>query len=197
LLTIFVISLVAGLALGLVLGGRPRRLAELHLRGLSLALVGVLIQAGMGGVPHSIRPAILVCSLVLVAAWLLLNREQRRGVALGLGAIGVGFTLNAIVIVANGVMPVEPSARDAAGLSGRINVSQGHYAKHLLAGRGTRLALLDDRISIRALHAVVSVGDLVLLAGIVGVIAFAMCGNAASPNTARQPTLGPSRIGAS
>jgi len=193
-LTLFGIALAAGLALGIALGGRPRRLAELRLRGQSLALAGVLIQVAMGRMPRSLRPTALGLSLVLVATWLAVNRTQPRGVALGFAAVGAGLALNAIVIVANGMMPVEPAALRGAGISGSVNVAQGHHAKHLLAGSSTRLAFLDDRLPIRALHAVVSVGDLVLLAGIAGVIAFAMRPGHSSPLVATQAAPAPTRV---
>jgi hypothetical protein len=146
-------------------GGRVRRIADAELRwtwllflGLALQLGvdlaagrGLLADAGGGGL------ALLVTSQVLVVAWLAANRHL-PGVLL----VAVGLGLNALVMAANGAMPVDPAAMRALGL-GELEVPPG---KHTLLTDGTRLPWLADVIPLPPLRSIVSVGDLVLALGL-------------------------------
>jgi hypothetical protein len=157
--------LLLAIVVSTVLGGRVHRIADAHLRQVWLLFVGLALQlgvdlaagrglledAGSGGL------ALLVTSQVLVVAWLALNRQLP-----GVWLVAVGLGLNAIVMAANGAMPVDPAAMRALGL-GELEVPPG---KHTLLTDGTRLPWLADIIPIRPLRSIVSVGDLVLALGL-------------------------------
>ena len=102
--------LVAALLLGWARGGTLERLGDLPLRGRLLvpaALVAQVAGALVGGPAY---PLGLAAGAGLAAAFLLRNRGTR-----GTGLVGLGFAANALVVVANGAMPVslEASAREA------------------------------------------------------------------------------------
>jgi hypothetical protein len=79
----------------------------------------------------------------------------------GMVLVLLGFGLNALVIIANGGMPVSPDALVAVG--GSPTVDPG---KHQLLTDGSSLAFLADVIPVRVLSTVVSIGDIILAAGV-------------------------------
>ena len=146
-------ALVLGVVAGLLAGGRASRLAELHIRwwpllvgGLALRLIApafgefaaILYVAGFAGV-------------VAVAA-------ADRAIA-GMPLIALGAALNALVVAANGGMPVDPGALEAAG------AAMPDDRLHILLDETTRLAPLADVIPLAVVRSVYSIGDVVLAAG--------------------------------
>jgi hypothetical protein len=153
------------LAVSAVRGGRLRRIAEAPLHhpwllfsGLALQL-GVDLAAGRGWLPDAGAGglALLVTSQLLVVAWLGLNRHLP-----GVWFVAAGLALNAVVMAANGAMPVDPGAMRALGL-GELEVPPG---KHTLLTDTTRLPWLADVIPVPPLRSIVSVGDLGLAVGL-------------------------------
>ncbi len=71
-------------------------------------------------------------------------------------------------------MPVSLHAAGQVGASPGMDVADGHLSKHVAAGRDTDLWWLGDVIPIRPLASVISVGDVVIVAGIVLVVAAGM-----------------------
>ena len=146
-------------------GGRLRRIADarLHLPWLlfaGLALqIGVDVAAGRGVLADASAAglALLVLSQVLVVAWLVINRHLP-----GVGLVAAGLAMNAAVIAANGAMPVDPEAMRALGL-GELEVPPG---KHTLLTDGTRLPWLADILPLPPLRSIISVGDIVIAAGL-------------------------------
>lgn len=146
-------------------GGRLRRIADAQLRlpwllfaGLALQ-IGVDVAAGRGVLADASTTGLglLIGSQVLVVAWLVINRTL-PGVAL----VALGLALNAVVIAANGAMPVDPAAMRALGL-GELQVPPG---KHTLLTDATRLPWLADIFPLPPLRSIISVGDIVLAAGL-------------------------------
>lgn len=153
------------LAVSAVRGGRLRRIAEAPLHhpwllfsGLALQL-GVDLAAGRGWLPDAgvAGLALLVASQLLVVAWLVHNRHLP-----GVWLVAAGLALNALVMTANGAMPVDPDAMRALGL-GELEVPPG---KHTLLTAATRLPWLADVIPLPPLRSIVSAGDLVLAVGL-------------------------------
>lgn len=158
--------IVIAVAVSYVRGGRLRRLAEAPLRATWLLFLGLGLQlavdlaAGRGLLADAsaLGLTLLIVSQVLVVGWLLLHRELP-----GVWLVALGLALNAVVIAANGAMPVDPNAVRALGL-GELEVPLG---KHTLLTDDTRLPWLADVIPIPPLRSIVSVGDLVIAVGLI------------------------------
>ncbi|WP_225833408.1 DUF5317 family protein [Streptomyces sp. NK08204] len=87
-------------------------------------------------------------------------------------AVG-GALLNALASAADGRMPYGPCAAAAAGPA-----AGPRTAKNVSAGHTVRLLALGDTIPVPALHAVISIGDILLAASAVLLISTAMHHNA-------------------
>lgn len=163
--------LVIAVAVGYARGGRLHRLADSGLGWNWLLVVGfglqglVNVAAARWGLPDLPATALLVVSHLLVLGWIVLNR-YRPGMVL----IFVGLALNAAVITANGGMPVDPDAIDSAGLR-PVEQLEG---KHTLMNDGTRLPYLADIIPMPPLRTIISIGDIVLAAGLIPLIGHLM-----------------------
>jgi hypothetical protein len=151
------VSYARGGRLG-VLADAPIRAPWLLFLGLG-AQLGVDLAAGRGYLADAggAGLTILVLSQVLVVGWLLLHRHLA-----GVWLVALGLALNAVVIAANGAMPVDPAAVRALGL-GELEVPIG---KHTLLTEGTRLPWLADIIPVPPLRSIVSVGDIVIAVGL-------------------------------
>lgn len=153
----------AAVIVGYVLGGRLARLADAGLRANVLLFVGLALQvtvdvlAGRGLVDGWPATATLVVSQVIVGAWIVAN-IRHPGMALVLG----GLVLNAVVIAANGAMPVSADALATTGLADPGDI----VGKHELMTDDTRFAFLADVIPLPPLRTVISVGDVVLALGL-------------------------------
>lgn len=151
------------LVVGWLRGGRLGNLAHVTLRSSWMVLAGFAAQlllawltaradpAGVAGLP------LLVLSQVLLLGFLWRNR-----LLTGMPLVLAGFLLNAVVIIANGAMPVAPAALEA--VSGRPAALVP--GKHQLLGADDALPWLADVLPIPLLRTVVSVGDVVLAAGV-------------------------------
>lgn len=144
------------------------------LRRPALAFGAVALQAAPGlpgGHLLALRPWLVGTSGVLMAAWFVANLRSARGLLRwGLGIALVGAAMNLVVMAPNGGMPVSKAALEAID-GGHVDVADGHLYKHRLAGEGTILAPLGDVIPVRPLRMAASVGDVVLLVGLLGVAA--------------------------
>jgi MFS family permease len=165
-------GIALGLVLGLVLGGRIERLAEIRLRylwPLFLAVIlrfgtEILLNAGVGVVDTLRLPLFAVAyGLLVFTLW------SNRGYP-GLALAFVGVSANAIVIVWNlGYMPVWLPALQASGLPMHLE-----SPLHLMLAAGTpadffrHLGPLSDVVPIPLwpVQNVASVGDLFLSAGL-------------------------------
>jgi hypothetical protein len=135
------VALVVGVAAGLLTGGRLANLGLRSFRAVPLLAVGAVLQA----VDSPLALTVSYACLVLFAA---ANLHVP-----GFGLLAVGLLLNAVVVVANGGMPVHGG--DPA-LTGK------HHAEH----GGDVLTFLDDRIDVAPLGEVLSLGDVVLAVGL-------------------------------
>lgn len=165
-----VIVLGVGVTIGYLRGGRLSRIAEivvwswLLLVGLALQ-VAVQATASRGQLPSLVGTGLLLASQLLVAVWVVLNRYRP-----GMPLIFLGLLLNAVVLAANGAMPVAPEAIAAIGLPGVEPVP----GKHEIMTDGTRLRYLADVVPLPPLRTIVSVGDIVLGAGIIPLLSHLM-----------------------
>lgn len=158
--------LLLAIALSYIRGGRLTRIADAELRGNVLLFSGLALQlavdvaAGRGwlGDATLLGWSVLLVSQLLVVGWLVGNR-QLPGVAL----VAAGLALNAVVIAANGAMPVAPAAMRVLGVD-HLEVPLG---KHTRMTDATLLPWLADVIPLPPLRSIISVGDIVLAAGLV------------------------------
>ncbi len=150
-------------AVAVLRGGSLDTLAETKFRWGVLLFVGLGLQVAF----DAWRPSwlterrslfFLLLSNAAVALFLAMNRHL-PGILLAV----VGLALNAMVIAANGAMPVSqwaaeqahvPFSEEAAGL------------KHERLDAATRLPWLGDAVPLPRLHMVISAGDVVLALGV-------------------------------
>lgn len=162
------ILLVVGLIAGLARGGRIANIATVEIRWPALVFAGLGLQVGAELLAATILPqlsggdaglGVLAVSYFLLIVFLVINRRLA-----GSWFIGVGLALNFVVIVLNRGMPVSLAAVKAAGLerAGFLEAAVKHHAM----GPETVLGFLGDVIPLPIVGSVVSLGDVVLGAGI-------------------------------
>ena len=172
-MTVILVVILVACLVGVARGGTMSNLAQLHLDSWPLVFVALLVQAA-GAFASALdipNPGLLYVLGMVGSAALITVFVARNRALPGMALIALGFVLNALVVVANGAMPVDQAAADRVGIS-----TEGLYrnadAKHELADSTTRLRALADVIPVpmpgpfRRGGNVVSAGDVVLAAGI-------------------------------
>ncbi|MEU4215463.1 DUF5317 family protein [Actinoplanes sp. NPDC026623] len=156
-----------GVALGYLLGGRLAGFRTIRVRALWL----VWLAAGVQYAQYSIGgPPLLVVVFAVVLTWLAVNIPGwPRAIRAAAVVIVLGASLNGLAIALNGRMPYAPAAAGDAGLR-----PGARTPKNEPAGPGTRLAVLGDTIAVQPLHAVVSLGDLLIGGGTCAFVVIAM-----------------------
>ena len=157
-MVLVVLTVAVALVAGLLRGGRLRHLADAPVR------AGVLVAVAAGAqVLHALAPG-PVAAVVLTGmseaallAFLWCNRYLAGTV---LAAVGSG--LNTAVILANGAMPVSSDAILAISRH-PAEITAG---RHRLLADSDALPELADVIALPLLRTVVSIGDIVLAAGL-------------------------------
>ncbi len=174
------VALLVGGLLGLAAGGRAAALGEVRLRWWGALAAGVALQLAAGPLHLGGRPGTLAvaASYLCLLAFALANWSLA-----GMPVVVVGLALNAAVVVVNGGMPVRPEAVAAVGLDPDRLEAADLGAKRHLEGPDDRLTFLGDVVPLRPLGEVVSVGDVVLAAGVAAVL-FRLL----------RPSLSPSRV---
>jgi len=182
---IFLISVAVGIIAGYLTGGRLRNLTSLRLRWTWLVLLAVLIQVLVFPLftDHPIVPiateAFHLISYLLVLAWLGLNIRVRPLLLIGAGAL-----CNLLVIVVNGgKMPASISAIARAGgeFAAQQLTQNGVYGNLVSMSAATHLNFLGDTMYLPGwlpFATAFSVGDLVIMIGLVWLMARGMRGNA-------------------
>jgi hypothetical protein len=163
---------LAVIVIALVRGGSLRQLADLRLRfpALAIACFGIqfLIFTPFRATPllQVETPVLYVASLVLLLGWTVLNRHIP-----GMWLLMTGLLLNTLAIASNGgYMPVSV---EAAAYSGHLDEYPVDgpvlYKRWMTTDEPVQLWLLTDIIAVPAavpFATVMSIGDLLLLAGI-------------------------------
>jgi hypothetical protein len=185
--------------LGYVLGGRVRRLEHLRLRWWGLVIAGLGLQflplpEGGAGTDLLVRTGVLAASYALLLLFTATNVRLP-----GVPIIAVGLACNALVIVANGGMPVSAAAlRDSDQVAiVRLLTDEGSDKHHLMTDDDV-LTFLADIIALPApIRQVISIGDVFIYAGLTWLIVWAM--RARTPmvgSVGKRPHRGKHRPGA-
>jgi len=168
------VLLLAGVAFGVLRGGSLDNINRVRFRLPWLVFLGLGLQIGVevaaARFPEIDRgmagPIVLAISYGCVGAFVALNFRFP-----GALIIGLGLALNLSVILANGAMPV---SRWAVKLSGSHSPPHlQNSVKHMDMRSHTRLRLLGDIIPVTPIG-VVSVGDVVLGAGVFVLMSYLM-----------------------
>ncbi len=151
-------------------------------------VLAVIVQLGLGAVSSDAwRYVALMASYGLMGVWLAINLRDgpnwRRG---GLALVAAGYALNLLAIVPNGNMPVSTDALRRAGGSPASFEEKPNIDKHVASDAGDAWLWLGDVIAVPPLRAVISVGDVAMLIGVVIVV----CGGM----TALGPSLPRTRV---
>jgi hypothetical protein len=178
---IFGSPIALGLFIGWLAGGSIRGLGTFPLKWFGLVWVAAACQIAQYSVgvftehPRSVQNVgLLVVIYGATGAFLARNWSSTTGrLHAGLVLLAGGFLLNAVPIALNGRMPYSGRAADYLGL-------HGNTGKGVRIGPGTHLGWLGDVIPVPGVRAVVSVGDLVIVVGIV-VTLVALMANAPRP----------------
>jgi hypothetical protein len=168
--------IVLAVALGYLVGGRPSQLKRVRLRWWGLTIAGLAIQflplpEGRAGSDVLVRTAVLATSYALLLTFALANVRQA-----GMPLVALGLGCNALVIVANGGMPVSVQALRDSGQADvvRILVDEGADKHHELTD-DDELTFLADAIPIpQPIGQVASVGDVFVYAGLIWFVVAAM-----------------------
>ena len=164
------VVLLLATAVGAARGGTPGGLGLLALRRRGLVVIAVLCQllgTLAGGVAYPVGLALSAA----IAAWFLSLNARVRGV----GLVALGLVSNAVVVGANGAMPVSAYASGLAGVSTQAIVA-GDDRRHELATSATVLRPLGDVIPVLlpVRPEVVSPGDVLLAAGLAQILVIGM-----------------------
>lgn len=169
------VLIVIGLAvcIGFAAGGslRPFERFRVHWWGvalLGLALQGISLASGVSGPVGSI---VLLGSYALLGSFAWVNRRLPA-----VWLVMVGLASNLVVIGVNGGMPVSAGALETAGARAEGLVGTGTLKHHLMSPSDD-LTPLGDVIGIPPpISAVISIGDMLLYAGIAILVVAVMLG---------------------
>jgi hypothetical protein len=179
-------AVLIGFVLGLLTGGRPAGLAEVHLRWSWVIVTGLVVQVLLFSDPVSGRigalgPPIYVASTAMVIAAVVANRAIP-----GMLVVAIGAASNLIAIVANGgYMPVSAGAAAILGAHQPPAYSNSAQIPDPLLAPLTDIFALPPWVPFAN---VFSIGDVLIGVGIVIVIVSAMRSRSAAPG----PSVAPS-----
>jgi hypothetical protein len=185
--------------LGYLFGGRLDRLEALRPRWWGLVILGLGIQFiplpnGVSGTDLVIRTAVLALSYSLLLTFALVNVRMP-----GMFLVVIGLACNMTVIVVNGGMPASAQALIDSGQEDVVAYVREQGAdKHHLLTDDDRLTFLADVIAIpQPIGQAVSVGDILVYAGLTWLVVATMRGWTPSARPAgSRPRRGKHRRGA-
>lgn len=160
------VPILLAVVIGAVIGALRRPLGahletpELHLVWLAGAALGLQLLGAMVTLP--VDGPLLGASLVALAVFAAWNRHL-----VGMGVLAVGTACNAVAVALHGAMPVRATAlvRSGAATAAELATTDLGFGRRF--ERTSDLApWLGDAIPVGAVHAAMSFGDLIALAGI-------------------------------
>ncbi len=161
-MSLALLVLLGALCIGWAARGSLTALGDLSLRDAWLVVVALVVQLLGGLVGGVAYPLGLAVSALMVLRFLTRNRGVR-----GTGLVGVGLLLNALVVGANGAMPVSVHASGQAGVTTQA-ILAGDDPRHELSGPDTLFPWLADVVPVALpwRPEVVSAGDVLITAGL-------------------------------
>jgi hypothetical protein len=174
---------VLSVCLGYLFGGRLHRLEALRPRWWGLVLLGLGIQFvplpdGVAGTDLVIRTAVLALSYSLLLTFGLVNVRMP-----GMFLVVIGLACNMTVIVVNGGMPasaqtlIDSGQEDVLAYLRDQEVTDQGADKHHLLNDDDQLTFLADVIAVpQPIGQAVSVGDILVYAGLTWLIVATMRG---------------------
>lgn len=190
---------VLSVFLGYAFGGRLHHLESLRLRWWGLVILGLGIQFvhlpdGVAGTDLVIRTAVLALCYSLLLTFALVNVRMP-----GMFLVVIGLACNMTVIVVNGGMPASAQALIDSGQEDVLaDVRDQGADKHHLLTDDDQLTFLADVIAVpQPIGQAVSVGDILVYAGLTWLIVATMRGWTPSARPAgSRPRRGKHRRGA-
>jgi len=171
----FAVVIAVGLGIGLARGGSIRNLTAARLRWTPVVFVAVAMQIGAQFAPRStsiVAFGLVVASYLVVFAFAAANWRVP-----GMAFIAVGAALNYIVILINRGMPISAAAAARVGFAGPKAQQLVLRGKHFINSSGrAHLSPLGDVIPLWRQPTVASVGDLIIWAGLILLIASLVLG---------------------
>lgn len=158
------IGLVIGVGVSVVRGGRFANVPSSHLWWLPALAVGLVLQVLLEVVPVNLNGMVV---LLVLSTTVLLGFCVRNWYRPGIPLVAAGLSLNAGVMLLNRGMPVSPDAIESLG--GTVTTPAG--GRHHLLTEATHLPWLADVIPLPGpIPSVISVGDILLLLGIIPLV---------------------------
>ncbi|MGH9054753.1 MAG: DUF5317 family protein [Acidimicrobiales bacterium] len=169
-MTLVALALVAGIAAGLLAGGRPRNLGRLTLRWSALLLLGATSEvAGTYGLTGTWATVTAIFGYVLLLGFAARNLRL-TGMVLVLAGLLANFTITLL----DGGMPVR-------GEPAGVALGARHHGEQ----PSDRLVALGDVVPVGFLGETVSAGDIVLALGVAAAVAALLRSDGERTATAR------------
>ncbi len=166
-----ILAIAVGVIVGFIRGGSLKTLGDADLRAVWVVFAGVILQLGSTAAERGADLRWLALALVLASFACVFTFAALNFSLPGMTLIALGALSNLVVISANSGMPVSREALDRAGLgSGDLR-----GAHHVLTD-ASRLRFLADVIPISVTANVISVGDMLIWAGLLLLIQQLMLG---------------------
>ncbi len=167
-LLLFVLVAAAGIAAGYLRHGGLEGLGGTEVRGRTLALVCLAVQALIGAplLRATGLPRVLGAMLLIVVIVTLVGVARANGRLPGVPLIALGLLLNLLVTLANLGVPVSEATLRRGNVAVEQPLPQRPDLKHVLEGPATRIAVLGDRFAVPPLWTVTSIGEITELAGL-------------------------------
>jgi Family of unknown function (DUF5317) len=191
--TLILVLLVvdSGVVVGLLRGGRLRRLRTARLKALPLLVAALVLQLllGLPGQPlpggrWGIGSVLLTVSLLLLLVVVGANARLP-----GMALLAFGVLANLVVVGLNGGMPVSAATPQQAPTGITSQASQ-LGPQYLVAGPETRLSVLGAWVGVFGSQTVVSVGDVLQYLGLLLLIQGLMVGDVGRRPKPRTPAGG-------
>src|SRR5450830_765984 len=188
---LLMVLLVAPVLALVVVAGRRGGLSAIsrfEVRGKGWVLVAALAQAVRGsglawGGAGSAWWSLVLAGCAVGFAWANARRAS-TWVRVALATFAAGALTNAVATALNGGMPFSVAGARTAGMGATSIVSPP--PGHVPVTQGTRLVALSDVIPVPGLHIVLSAGDLLLWAGLAGLLVAAAVATSQLPGRAAE-----------
>jgi hypothetical protein len=190
-LVLLLLVVDSGVVVGLLRGGRLRRLRTARLKALPLLVAALVLQLLLGLPGHplpggrwGIGSVLLTVSLLLLLVVVGANARLP-----GMALLAFGVLANLVVVGLNGGMPVSAATPQQAPTGITSEASQ-LGPQYLVAGPETRLSVLGAWVGVFGSQTVVSVGDVLQYLGLLLLIQGLMVGDVDRRPKPRTPAGG-------